>query len=94
MHGVAAEVAEEIRVLLQHHDIDAGAPQEIAEHHARRPAADDATPHFYGGTLRSLRRIWFHGRIPIYDLSFLCGAANRIHLPQWRMAVSVAANYN
>ena len=82
MHGVAAEVAEEIRMLLQHHDIDAGAPQEIAEHHARRSAADDATPHFHRGALGALRRIWFHGRILIYDLSFLCSAASKIHLPQ------------
>ena len=30
------------RVLLQHHDIDAGARQQEAEHHAGRPAAGDA----------------------------------------------------
>ncbi|GAA0008550.1 hypothetical protein BRDID11002_85600 [Bradyrhizobium diazoefficiens] len=50
MHGVAAKVAKEIRMLLQHHDVDARAPQEIAEHHAGGSAADDATPDFYGGT--------------------------------------------
>ena len=82
MHGVAAEVAEEIRMLLQHHDIDAGAPEEIAEHHARRSAADDATPHFHRGALGTLRRIGFHGRVLIYEPSFLCSAASKIHLPQ------------
>jgi len=54
MHGVAAKVAEEISVLLQHHDLDAGASQEIAEHHAGRPAADDAAADFHrarGGLL-------------------------------------------
>ena len=43
MHGVAAEITEEIGVLLQHHDLDAGAAKQIAEHHAGRAAADDAT---------------------------------------------------
>ena len=41
MHGVAAEIAEEIRVLFQHRDIDAGASEEKAEHHAGRAAAGD-----------------------------------------------------
>ena len=48
MHGVAAEIAEEVGVLLQHHDVDPGAAQEIAEHHAGRPAADDAAADFHG----------------------------------------------
>ena len=43
MDGVAAKIAQEIAVLLQHDDIDAGARQQKAEHHAGRPAADDAT---------------------------------------------------
>ena len=42
MDGVAAEVAQEVGVLLQHHDIDAGAGEQIAEHHAGRPASGDA----------------------------------------------------
>ena len=46
MHGVAAKIAEEVGVLFQHHDIDAGAPEQIAEHHAGRPAADDAAATF------------------------------------------------
>ncbi len=39
---VAAEIAQEIAVLLQHDDIDAGARQQEAEHHPGRPAAGDA----------------------------------------------------
>ena len=42
MHGVAAEIPEEIGVLFQHQRLDAGATQEISEHHAGRTAADDA----------------------------------------------------
>ena len=42
MDRVAAEVAQEVGVLLEHHDVDAGARQQQAEHHAGRPAADDA----------------------------------------------------
>ena len=41
--GVAAEVAQEIGVLLQHHDVDAAAGEEKAEHHSRRSAPDHAT---------------------------------------------------
>jgi hypothetical protein len=44
MHGVAAEVAQEVGVLLQHHDRHPGAGQQEAQHHARRPAAGDAAP--------------------------------------------------
>ena len=42
MDGVAAEVAQEVGVLLQHHHVDAGARQQEAEHHAGGPAAGDA----------------------------------------------------
>ena len=42
MNRVAAEIAEEVRMLLQHHDVDAGARQQEAEHHSRGPAAGDA----------------------------------------------------
>jgi hypothetical protein len=42
MDRVAAEVAQEIGVLLQHHDVDAGARQQEAEHHSRRTAARHA----------------------------------------------------
>ena len=43
MDGVAAKVAEEIGVFLQHNDVDVGAGKEEAEHHAGRSAAGDAT---------------------------------------------------
>ena len=39
MDGVAAEVAQEVSVLLQHQDVDAGAGEQEAEHHAGRAAA-------------------------------------------------------
>ena len=42
MHGVAAEIAKEVLVLFQHHDVHAGARQQKAEHHAGRSAAGDA----------------------------------------------------
>lgn len=44
MDRVAAEVAEEIPVVLQHDHVDAGPGHEQAEHHAGRAATDDATP--------------------------------------------------
>ena len=34
MEGVAAEVAQEVGVLLEHGDLDAGAREQQAEHHA------------------------------------------------------------
>ena len=40
MDGVAAEVAEEVRVLLEHDDLDPGAGQQQPEYRARRTAAD------------------------------------------------------
>ena len=42
MDGVAAEVAQEVAVLLQHHGLHTGARQQEAQHHARRAAAHDA----------------------------------------------------
>ena len=41
MHRVAAEIAQEVLVLLQHRDIHPGAGQQKAAHHARRAAAGD-----------------------------------------------------
>jgi hypothetical protein len=40
--GIAAEVAQEVGMLLQHHDVDAGARQQQPQHHAGGPAAGDA----------------------------------------------------
>ena len=42
MNRVAAEIAKEIGVLLQHHDLNAGARQQESEHHAGGAAAGDA----------------------------------------------------
>ena len=42
MHRVAAEVAQEVGVLLEHHRRHAGAGEQEAEHHAGGAAADDA----------------------------------------------------
>ena len=42
MDGIAAEIPEEVGVLLQHNRLDAGATQQIPQHHAGRTAADDA----------------------------------------------------
>ena len=45
MNRIAAKIAQEIAVLFQHQDFDAGARQQIPEHHAGRPAAGDAAAH-------------------------------------------------
>ena len=42
MHGVAAEVAEEVGVLLEDDHLDAGAGEQEAQHDARRSATGDA----------------------------------------------------
>jgi len=42
MDRVAAEIAQEIGVLLQHHDVDTAAREQEAEHHAGRSASHDA----------------------------------------------------
>ena len=42
MNRVAAEIAKEIGVLLQHHDVNAGARQQESEHHPGGAAAGDA----------------------------------------------------
>src|SRR3954469_9486210 len=41
MDRVAAEITQEIGVLLEHRHVDAAAREEKAEHHAGRPAAHD-----------------------------------------------------
>jgi hypothetical protein len=42
MNCVAPEIAQKVRVLLEHNNLDAGASQQKAQHHAGRPSADDA----------------------------------------------------
>src|SRR5205814_5790347 len=42
MDGVAAEIAQEVAVLFEHHDLHARTRQQEPQHHARGPAAHDA----------------------------------------------------
>jgi hypothetical protein len=42
MNRVASEIAEEISVLLQHHDLNAGARQQESQHHSSGTTAGDA----------------------------------------------------
>ena len=42
VNGVAAEIPKKIGVLFQHQRLDAGAAQQITQHHAGRAAADNA----------------------------------------------------
>ena len=44
--GVAAEVAEEVLVLFEDGDVDAGTGEEKAEHHARGTTANDTARGF------------------------------------------------
>ena len=52
VHGVTAEVAQEVGVLLHHGDVDAGAGEQQAKHHARGPAAGDQACRRVGGAVR------------------------------------------
>ena len=47
VHGVAAKVAVEVLVLFEHRDFNTLARQQIREHHARGPAADDTATCFH-----------------------------------------------
>jgi hypothetical protein len=42
MHGIAAEIAEEIVMLFEHCDLDTIASQEISQHHTGRSATHNA----------------------------------------------------
>jgi hypothetical protein len=42
MHGVAAEIAIEVRVLFEHGDVHAIARKQVAKHHSGWASADDA----------------------------------------------------
>ena len=56
----AAEIPQKIRMLFQHHHVDAGARQQETKHHSRRTAAGNAAPHSHGHQIRilSLERIF------------------------------------
>ena len=45
MDGVPAEVAQKVRLLLQHEHVDTRAREQVAQHHARRTAPRDAAAH-------------------------------------------------
>ncbi len=49
MNGVATEIAQEIGMLLKHHDFHAEAGQQKAQHHAGGPSANDATSGLQSG---------------------------------------------
>src|SRR5262245_55930301 len=42
VNGVAAKVTEEVRVLLEHYNVDAGTGEKEPEHHSGRAASYDA----------------------------------------------------
>jgi hypothetical protein len=66
MHRIAAKIPEEVGVLLQHRDIDAGASQQISQHHAGGTAADDAAPRGDGAGGRTfLRSAGIHDLLPV-----------------------------
>src|SRR5580692_4731908 len=48
MHRVAAKIAKEVVVLLEHRDGDARTRQQITQHHSSGPTADNATGGFDG----------------------------------------------
>ncbi len=50
MDRVAAEIAQEVRVLLEHDHIDARAREQEAEHHSGGAAADDAAARGQGAS--------------------------------------------
>jgi hypothetical protein len=66
MHGIAAKIPEEVSVFLQHQRVDAGAAEQIAEHHAGRAAADDAASGVDRALEWSLRR-----SARVHDLTFV-----------------------
>ena len=74
MHRIAAKVAQEVGMLFQHHDVDAGASQEKAEHHPGRSAADDA----------AFRRYQFVGHGDM--LGKLCGKTLRRRPPGFNLS--------
>jgi hypothetical protein len=42
MHGIAAKIPKEIGMLFQHQRFDAGAAQQVSQHHSGGATADDA----------------------------------------------------
>jgi hypothetical protein len=59
VHSVAAKVTQKVRMLFQHHDLDAGTRQKEAEHHSGRTGAGNTA---LGVTLGSR-----HGSASAFD---------------------------
>src|SRR5688572_2432763 len=57
MDGIAAEIAQEVRMLFEHGHLDAGAREQKSEHHAGGPAAGDAASGDHGLRRHSLPKI-------------------------------------
>jgi hypothetical protein len=70
VHGIAAKIPEKVRVFFQDQRLDAGASQQISEHHPGGTTADDAAFCVNGtpGRLRS-------GSSQIHDAALACLAA-------------------
>src|SRR5271169_5625084 len=69
MHGITTKITEEVGVLFQNHRLDAGAAEQVAQHHAGRTAADDAAAGFYRARWLSLS-----GCALVHDLAFVGGS--------------------
>jgi len=50
VHGVAAEVAKEVGVLLEHHHVDARPREQPAQHHPRGATSDDAAARLHAAS--------------------------------------------
>ncbi len=61
--GVAPEVAEEVGVLLQHRHLDSCPGQQVAQHHARRATAYDATARCPGSWVGTRSRFGIFGHV-------------------------------
>jgi hypothetical protein len=44
MDGIAAKIAQEVRMLFEHQHFDARPREEVSQHHARWPTAGNAAP--------------------------------------------------
>jgi hypothetical protein len=63
MDRVTAEITQEIRVLFQHHDVDAGAGEQVAEHHAGRTTARDGASR---GNLLARHVLFYLAAVPSF----------------------------
>src|SRR5271170_1171606 len=52
VNGVAAKIAQKVRVFFQHHHINARSGEQKAEHHSRRPSSGNAALSLNGLRIR------------------------------------------